>query len=160
MTSGPIAGGSATQTKPFAIACDHAGLALKEQLKRVLSELGVGFEDLGTTSEASTDYPDYAHKLARGIVAGRYDLGMLICGSGIGMSIAANRHPGVRAAVCTESYAARLTRLHNDANVLCLGARIVGPGVAEEILRAFLAGSFEGGRHAARVAKIDSGVGT
>ena len=82
---------------------------------------------------------------------------MLVCGSGIGMSMAANRHPGVRAAVCTEAYAARMTRAHNDANVLCLGSRIVGPGVAEDVLRAFLEGGFEGGRHARRVAKIEPG---
>jgi ribose 5-phosphate isomerase B len=143
--------------RPVAIASDHAGFALKEALKKQLIEMKVRFEDLGTQDESSCDYPDFAHALARGIGDGRFRLGVLVCGSGIGMSMAANRHPGVRAAVCTEAYAARITRAHNDANVLCLGARIVGPGVAEDILRAFLEGGFEGGRHARRVAKIEPG---
>jgi ribose 5-phosphate isomerase B len=141
---------------PLAIASDHAGFALKEQLKRSLVAMNVKFEDLGTHSESRCDYPEFAHALARGIAAGRHRLGVLVCGSGIGMSMAANRHPGVRAAVCTEGYAARVSREHNDANVLCLGSRIVGPGVAEDIVRAFLDARFEGGRHASRVAKIDA----
>jgi ribose 5-phosphate isomerase B len=143
-------------TKLIAIASDHAGFALKEALKLALGRWGVAFEDLGTKSEASTDYPDYAHAVASGVEQGRYRLGVLVCGTGLGMSMAANRHRGVRAAVCTEAYAARMTRQHNDANVLCLGSRIVGPGLAEEILKTFLEGSFEGGRHAGRVAKIES----
>jgi ribose 5-phosphate isomerase B len=122
----------------------------------VLAELGERFEDLGTHEERSCDYPDFAHAVARGVAEGRYRLGVLVCGSGIGMSIAANRHVGVRAALCTESYAARMSREHNDANVLCLGSRIVGPGVAEDALRAFLAARFEGGRHQGRVTKIDT----
>ena len=147
---------SASGLAPLAIASDHAGFSLKEQLKRSLAAMDVPFEDLGTDAEARCDYPDFAHALARGIAEGRYRLGVLVCGSGIGMSMAANRHPGVRAALCTEGYAARMSREHNDANVLCLGSRIVGPGLAEEILRAFLEARFEGGRHAARVAKIDA----
>jgi ribose 5-phosphate isomerase B len=150
---------SAPDVRPLAIASDHAGLALKQQLKTVLEKRGVRVEDLGTHEDRSCDYPDFAHALAAGIEQGRYTRGVLVCGSGIGMSIAANRHPGVRAALCTESYAARMARLHNDANVLCLGSRIVGAGVAEDILFAFLDTAFEGGRHAARVAKIDSGSG-
>jgi ribose 5-phosphate isomerase B len=146
---------SASAVSPLAIASDHAGFALKQQLKRSLETMAVRFEDLGTHGDARCDYPDFAHAVARGIAEGRYRIGVLVCGSGVGMSIAANRHPGVRAALCTESYAARMSREHNDANVLCLGSRIVGPGLAEEILRAFLEARFEGGRHASRVAKID-----
>jgi len=146
---------SASADPPLAIASDHAGFSLKEQLKGSLDAMGVPFEDLGTHGEARCDYPDFAHAVARGIAEGRYRFGVLVCGSGIGMSMAANRHPGVRAALCTEGYAARMSREHNDANVLCLGSRIVGPGVAEEILRAFIEARFEGGRHASRVAKID-----
>jgi ribose 5-phosphate isomerase B len=149
---------SAVSSAPLAIASDHAGFSLKEQLKRSLEAMAVPFEDLGTHAESRCDYPDYAHLVARGIAEGRYRLGVLVCGSGIGMSMAANRHPGVRAALCTEGYAARMSREHNDANVLCLGSRIVGAGVAEEILRAFIDARFEGGRHASRVAKIDAGA--
>jgi ribose 5-phosphate isomerase B len=138
-----------------ALGCDHAGLELKESLKRVLAQLGVEFVDLGAHSSASSDYPDYAHAVAQGMVDGRFGLAVLVCGTGIGMSMAANRHPGVRAAACTDPYAARMSRQHNDANVLCLGARIVGPGLAEDIFKAFLAASFEGGRHVGRVAKIE-----
>lgn len=145
--------------KPLAIASDHAGFGLKEQLKGALAQLGVTFEDLGTHDESSCDYPDFAHALATAVAGGRFGAGVLVCGTGIGMSLAANRHAGVRAAVCTESYAAKMTREHNDANVLCLGARIVGPGVAEEILRVFLQTRFEGGRHTRRVGKIDGGAG-
>src|SRR5688572_9012094 len=114
--------------KPVAIGSDHAGFRLKEQLKSALEELGFDFEDLGTVDENSCDYPDFAHAVAGGVASGRYRYGVLVCGTGIGMSYAANRHRGVRAAVCTESYAARMAREHNDANVLCMGARVVGPG--------------------------------
>lgn len=141
--------------RPLAIASDHAGFALKEQLKSALTRMHVAFEDLGTDSETSTDYPDFAHALARGIAAGRYARGVLVCGSGVGMSMAANRHRSVRAALCTETFAARMARLHNDANVLCMGARIVGPGLAEAILQVFLETGFEGGRHARRISKLD-----
>jgi ribose 5-phosphate isomerase B len=140
---------------PLALASDHAGFALKESLKPVLTRIGIGFVDLGTQTEASTDYPDYAHAIASGVADGRFGLGVLVCGTGIGMSMAANRHRGVRAALCTDPFAASMARQHNDANVLCLGSRIVGVGLAEAILEAFLAGSFEGGRHIGRVAKID-----
>jgi len=139
----------------IALASDHAGFALKEQLKPVLAQLGRRFEDLGTRDQKSCDYPDFAHEVARGIVEGRFALGVLVCGTGIGMSMAANRHAGVRAAVCTESFGARMARAHNDANVLCLGSRIVGVGVAQETLRAFLEGGFEGGRHLGRVRKLE-----
>ena len=139
----------------LAIGSDHAGYALKESLKKALQGWGVAFEDLGTYDETSTDYPDYAHKVASGVAAGKYPLGLLVCGTGLGVAMTANRHKGVRAAPCTDPYAARMTRAHNDANVLCLGSRIVGPGLAEDILKAFLDGTFEGGRHAKRVDKID-----
>jgi ribose 5-phosphate isomerase B len=145
--------------KPVAIASDHAGFKLKEQLKSALEELGFDFEDLGTIDESSCDYPDFAHAVATGVVSGRYHYGVLVCGTGIGMSCAANRHRGVRAALCTESYAARMSREHNDANVLCMGSRIVGPGVAADILKTFLQTRFEGGRHGRRVDKIDTGAG-
>jgi ribose 5-phosphate isomerase B len=142
-----------------AIACDHAALELKESLKRALTLLGFDFVDLGTNSPASTDYPDYAHAVANGVAAGRFRFGVLVCGTGLGMSMAANRHPGVRAAVCSESYSARMAREHNDANVLCLGARVLGVGLAEDILKTFLEATFEGGRHAGRVAKIECSIG-
>jgi ribose 5-phosphate isomerase B len=148
-----------TDSKPLAIASDHAGFKLKEQLKSALEELGFDFEDLGTMDETSCDYPDFAHAVATGVLSGQYQYGVLICGTGIGMSCAANRHRGVRAALCTESYAARMAREHNDANVLCIGSRIVGPGVAADILKTFLQTRFEGGRHGRRVDKIDTGAG-
>ena len=101
------------------------------------------------------DYPDYGHRVAEAVLAHEGSLGVLVCGSGIGISIAANRHPGVRAALCHDGYSARMSRAHNDANVLCMGARVVGEGLARDVLESFLGGSFEGGRHADRVAKID-----
>jgi ribose 5-phosphate isomerase B len=144
-----------TSDKKLGIGSDHAGYALKEALKKALQGWGVAFEDVGTFDETSTDYPDYAHKVASGVASGKYPLGLLVCGSGLGVAMAANRHKGVRASPCTDPYSARMTRAHNDANVLCLGSRIVGPGLAEDILKSFLEGTFEGGRHAKRVAKID-----
>ena len=107
---------------------------------------------------ASTDYPDYAHRVADAVAAGR-GLGLLVCGTGVGMSMAANRHAGVRAALCADTFSARMTRLHNDANVLCLGARVVGGGLAQDIVDAFFGAEFEGGRHARRVSKIEPGTG-
>jgi ribose 5-phosphate isomerase B len=136
------------------LGCDHAGLVLKEQLKGLLQELA-SVEDFGTHTAASVDYPDYAHRVAQAVAAGSFSRGILICGTGLGMSMVANRYPGVRAAVCGEAYSARMTRMHNDANVLCLGARVIGLGVAEEIVKTFLGTAFEGGRHAARVAKLE-----
>ena len=154
----PEAGSKPPDGRVLAIAADHAALALKEQLKAALGQWNLRFEDLGTFDERSCDYPDFAHALARGIAEGRYARGVLVCGTGIGMSIAANRHLGVRAALCADSFSARMARAHNDANVLCMGARVIGPGLAQEILRVFLETEFEGGRHAGRVAKIDSGA--
>jgi ribose 5-phosphate isomerase B len=139
----------------IAIASDHAGLALKTEICRLLQSLGMDVEDLGPQDAKSVDYPDYAHLLARAVSDGRIERGILICGSGIGMSMAANRHAGVRAALCHDAYTAEMARRHNDANILCMGERTTGPGVAEQIVRIFIATAFEGGRHERRVAKIE-----
>jgi ribose 5-phosphate isomerase B len=139
----------------IAIASDHAGIALKSELGRQLRERGLAVEDLGPEDPSSVDYPDYAHLLARAVADGRVERGILICGTGIGMSMAANRHPGVRAALCHDAYTAEMARRHNDANVLCLGARTIGVGVAEQVVRVFVDTPFEGGRHQRRVAKIE-----
>lgn len=138
-----------------AIASDHAGLGLKLQLAEALKEWSVPFEDLGCHTESSVDYPDLAHALSRGILEGKYARGILVCGTGIGMSISANRHRGIRAAVCSDTFSARMTRMHNDANVICLGSRVVGVGLARDIVELFLNTAFEGGRHSARVNKIE-----
>lgn len=138
----------------IAIASDHAGFALKEALKNQLIRLGFVPLDLGTESEASVDYPDYGYKMADAIKDGKAERGILICGSGIGISIAANRHSHIRAALCHNAETASLSREHNDANVLVLGARIVDEATAEKALNAFLTTGFAGGRHAARVAKL------
>jgi len=142
------------------IACDHGGFELKKRLVELLDEWGYTCEDLGTNGPEAVDYPDYAAKIVEGVKEGRFDKGILICGTGIGMSMAANRHRGVRAALCTSSYTARMARAHNDANVLCLGGRVTGPGAAEDILKTFLEAGFDGGRHSGRVAKFDQGGGT
>ncbi len=139
-----------------AIASDHAGFALKQQLVGALKEWSVAYEDLGCHDESSVDYPDYAHAVATGVAGGKFTRGILVCGTGIGMCMSANRHRGVRAAVCSEAFSARMTRLHNDANVICVGARVVGVGVARDIIEAFLKTEFEGGRHSRRVDKIDA----
>ena len=143
------------ERKPIAIGCDHAGLGLKNALRSALEQRGEVIHDVGTFAETSCDYPDFAHLVASGVASGEYRLGLLVCGTGTGMAIAANRHRGVRAAVCGESFSAKMARSHNDANVLCLGARVVGPGLALEILEAFLTTAFEGGRHGRRVDKIE-----
>jgi len=140
----------------FFAGSDHAGLALKLHLVAWLRDHGHEVDDLGTHEGTSTDYPDWAARVTGRVLSESGSFGLLVCGTGVGMSIAANRRPGIRAALCTDSFTARLTRAHNDANVLCLGARVVGVGLAEDILAAFVAGSFEGGRHAGRVAKLDA----
>ncbi len=134
---------------------DHAGLALKNSLVERLQSQGHEVVDLGTHSTESTDYPDYAHAVCKAVLAEEGARGLLVCGTGLGMSIAANRHAGIRAALCQQAYDAEMTRQHNDANVLCLGARVIGGGVAEATLDAFVGTDFEGGRHARRVAKIE-----
>src|SRR5215510_6374017 len=138
----------------IALASDHAGYAEKERLKTVLMELGVEFDDLGTASEESVDYPDYASKVAEQVADGRVEQGLLVCGSGTGMAITANKVPGVRAAVAWSEEIARLARQHNNANVLAIGARTTPPAEIPKIVRAWFATDFEGGRHADRVAKI------
>ncbi len=141
--------------KRMIVGADHAGFALKSALVESLQARGFEVEDIGTYDEESCDYPDYAHRVAHAVANGEAPLGLLVCGSGVGMSMTANRHPGVRAVVCSEPYSAAMARRHNDANVLCLGGRVVGRGLAEQILDAFLGAEFEDERHAARVAKID-----
>lgn len=136
------------------LASDHAGLELRQALITVLDERGVAFDDVGPFSNASVDYPDFAKKVALSVAAGDHTFGVLVCGTGIGMSIAANKYHGIRAALCTTEFEARMAREHNDANVLCLGQRVVGVGVAQGILKAFLDTEFKGGRHAERVQKI------
>jgi ribose 5-phosphate isomerase B len=138
----------------IAAGADHAGFDAKEQLKRWLVDHGHVVLDLGTNGTASVDYPDFAGSVARAVAAGRAELGLLICGSGIGMSIAANKIAGIRAAHCTDPYQGRVARQHNDANVLCMGARVSGMGVMEDTLESFLTHTFEGGRHASRIDKI------
>jgi ribose 5-phosphate isomerase B len=142
-------------TQPIGMASDHAGLALKLTLAAELGKRGIATREFGTTTNESCDYPDFAHAVGRAIEGGEIDRAILVCGTGVGMSIAANRHAAVRAVVCSEPLSARMSREHNDANVLCLGARVVGTGTAIDIVDAFLGATFEGGRHAARVAKID-----
>jgi ribose 5-phosphate isomerase B len=140
----------------LAIASDHGGLQLKNQLAELLKKAGHAVEDLGCHGADSCDYPDFAHAVA-GLVAGqKVERGILVCGSGVGMSIAANRHEGVRAVVCTETYSARMSREHNDANVLCLGERVVGPGLAWDIVSIWLSTEPEANeRHARRRQKIE-----
>ncbi|MFK7988867.1 MAG: ribose 5-phosphate isomerase B [Sandaracinaceae bacterium] len=137
------------------VGADHAGLPLKGPLVAHLKAKGWDVDDLGTHGPESVDYPDFAHALALEVAADDSLLGLLVCGSGVGMSISANRHASVRAVVCSEAYSARVARLHNNANVLCLGARVVGVGVGVEVLDTFLEAAFEGGRHARRVGKIE-----
>lgn len=138
------------------LASDHAGYALKEVIKGFLTEKNYSFLDIGTDSPESTDYPDWAHKASEKISSGECDRGILICGTGIGMSIVANKHKGIRAAVCESMPTARLARQHNDANVLAIGARVVGVEVAKEIVHVFLTTAFDGERHHRRVLKIHS----
>ncbi len=140
----------------LAIGSDHAGYDLKEAVKTWLQEAGHQVEDLGCHSPERVDYPTYAHQVAQAVAGGQAERGVLVCGSGIGVSIAANRVPGARAALVNEPVSARLSREHNDANVLCMGARLVGPDMAREILNVFLDTPFAGGRHQARVEQIES----
>lgn len=143
-------------SKRIAIASDHAGYALKETLKVLIVELGHQVDDLGTHSDEPVDYPDYGYKLAKAVGTGNAEFGIAICGSGIGISIAANRHPNIRAALCHNGLAARLSRQHNDANILALGARLIGVDVAKDCVIQFLQTPFEGGRHLKRVEKLST----
>jgi ribose 5-phosphate isomerase B len=138
----------------IAVAADHAGVALKDHLRGVLERLGHQVSDLGTHGAESVDYPDYAAAVGRAVAAGEADRGLLVCGTGVGMAMAANKIHGVRAASCNNLFLAQLARAHNDANVLALGAREIAPPHAAAILESFLATPFDGGRHQGRVDKI------
>jgi ribose 5-phosphate isomerase B len=142
-----------------AVACDHGGYALKQTVKGALAESDAEVIDLGTDSSESVDYPDFAKKAIDLLLTHGCDRIMLLCGTGIGMSICANRIPGVRGALCHDTYTARMSRLHNDANCLILGGRVIGPGLAGEIVKVWLKTPFEGGRHTKRLAKIEEMTG-
>ncbi|SNV68133.1 ribose 5-phosphate isomerase B [Veillonella rodentium] len=137
-----------------AVGCDHGGLHLKEEIKELLSDLGHDVEDFGTYTSESCDYPDIAVPVANAVVSGEMDRGILICGTGIGIGIAANKMKGVRAALCHDSFSAKYSRAHNDANILTMGERVIGPGLAKDIVTIWMATDFEGGRHERRVEKI------
>ena len=138
----------------IALACDHGGFALMQAVKKHLDELGLAWRDFGTWSEDSCDYPDYAAPAARAVSSGECDRGILICGTGIGIAIAANKIRGIRAATCSDCFSAEATRRHNDANMLAMGARVLGEGLALKIVDIFLTTPFEGGRHQRRIDKI------
>ena len=137
----------------IAIGCDHGGYALKLEVIKYLVERGLDYTDFGCGGE-TVDYPDIAEKVCKEVAENKAERGILICGTGIGMSMAANKVKGIRAALCGDCFSARFTRLHNDANVLCMGARVIGAGLALQIVEEFLDTEFEGGRHIARVEKV------
>lgn len=139
----------------IAVGSDHAGYELKEWVRGLLTSLGHEVEDVGTDGESSVDYPDFARAACVKVLDGEADRAVLVCGSGVGMSMAANRFRGIRAVLCMDLYLARFSRLHNDANVLCLPGRLMGKGLAEEVVRTWLETPFEGGRHQRRVEKMD-----
>jgi len=139
-----------------AIGCDHAGLSLKKTITPILDELNIEWMDYGTKEEISVDYPDFGERVAMAVSRGKVDRGILICGTGIGMSIVANKFPGVRAALCLNEYAAKMSRLHNDANILVLAGRILNGEQAKNIVRVWFTTDFEGGRHQRRIDKIRS----
>ncbi len=141
----------------IAIGADHGGFALKEYLKPFIADLGHNLTDVGCFSEDSVDYPEQAKAVTGLVKEGKADRGILICGTGIGMSIAANRVSGIRAALCHELFTAKMSRLHNDANILCMGGRVIGPGLALEMVKLWLTTPFEGGRHTRRLNLIDQG---
>lgn len=135
----------------IALGSDHAGFAMKEKMKAVIEELGLEFKDYGCFDENSVDYPVIAKAVCSAIKNGECEKGILICGTGVGMSIAANKVKGIRASLCGDTFSAKFTRLHNDSNVLCMGARVIGEDIAAEIIKTYLTTEFEGGRHARRV---------
>src|SRR5690625_467763 len=137
------------------ITGDHAGMTLRNEVKDVLDELGYEYEDTGADCTTSVDYPDYALPAAERVASGEFDRGIFICGTGIGMSIAANKVKGIRCALTHDTFSAKMTRRHNDANVLAMGERVVGPGLAREVAEVFLETEFDGGRHANRIGKVD-----
>lgn len=136
------------------IGCDHGGLELKKDIIDHLTKRGIEVTDVGTYTSDSCNYPDYAKALCKRIQSGEFERGVLVCGTGIGMSIAANKHRGIRAACCSDTFSARMTRMHNDANVLCLGGRVVGIGLAIDMVDLFVDTEFEGGRHSTRVGML------
>jgi ribose 5-phosphate isomerase B len=138
----------------IALGSDHAGFRLKEEVAEMLKEMGHEPLNLGTFSDESVDYPDFAVKVAEAVLDGQAGAGILVCGTGLGMAMSANKVPGIRAAAVSDTFSARAAREHNDANVLCIGARVVGSGLARDIVTAFVSSSFLGGRHARRVAKM------
>lgn len=138
----------------IALACDHAALELKEEVKKILESRGLDYEDFGTYTADSCHYPIFGARAARAVAEGRCDRGILICGTGIGMSLVANKVKGIRCALCSDSYSAKMTRAHNDSNMLAMGARVIGVEVAKEIVEAWLDTPFEGGRHQTRVDMI------
>ncbi len=140
----------------IAVGSDHAGYELKRHICLQLTAQGYDVLDKGTQSDKSVDYPDYAKLVGQHVASGECQVGLLVCGTGLGMAIAANKIPGVKAIVCSDTFSARMGREHNDANILCIGSRVVGAGLAMDIVTAFLNGQFLGGRHTARVQKIDA----
>lgn len=140
----------------IALGCDHGGYALMQAVKKHLDELNLEYRDFGTYSEDSCDYPDYAEPAANAVASGECEKGILICGTGIGISIAANKVKGIRAALCSDCFSAEATRRHNDANMLAMGARVLGEGLALKIVDTFLTTTFDGGRHQRRIEKISA----
>lgn len=138
----------------IAIGSDHGGFKLKEIIKTFLQDQSFFFQDFGTLSEDSVDYPDFALKVAEAVAGGQFDRGILICGTGIGIGIAANKVKGIRAALCHDTFSARASREHNNANILTMGERVIGPGLALDIVKVWLESEFTGGRHAIRIGKI------
>lgn len=138
----------------IAIGCDHGGIVLKESVVETLKNLGAEVEDLGTYSEESVDYPVYGLKVAEAVASGAFDAGVIMCGTGIGISISANKVPGIRAAVCTNTYMAKLTKNHNNANIISLGGRVISPEEAKDIVTAWYTAEYEGGRHQRRLDMI------
>ncbi|AFK85347.1 MULTISPECIES: ribose 5-phosphate isomerase B [Thermoanaerobacterium] len=138
----------------IAIGSDHGGYELKEAIKKHLEERGIEYKDFGTFSEDSVDYPDYAREVAEAVASGQFEKGILLCGTGVGISIAANKVPGIRAAHVSDAFSARYSKEHNNANVLCMGGRVVGPGLATLLVDEWLDAEFQGGRHQKRIDKI------
>jgi ribose 5-phosphate isomerase B len=137
-----------------AIASDHGGLNIREEIKDLLNELGIEFDDFGCECDTSVDYPDYAQPVAEKVANGEYNRGILVCGTGIGMSISANKVKGIRCALVHDMFSAKATREHNNSNVLAMGERVIGPGLAREIAKVWLETEYEGGRHDRRIGKI------
>nr|WP_255572125.1 MULTISPECIES: ribose 5-phosphate isomerase B [Anoxybacillus] len=139
-----------------AIASDHGGIRIREEIKKLMDEMGIEYTDFGCECETSVDYPDYALPVAQKVASGEFDRGILICGTGIGMSIAANKVKGIRCALVHDVFSAKATREHNDSNILAMGERVIGPGLAREIAKVWLTTPFEGGRHEKRIQKISA----